>query len=64
MERQRCNNCPYYKIRNVATKYGYKHRITVCTKFEKQLYYLYGEESQTPHVCKECARQFCYVPYL
>ena len=58
-----CNNCPHWYV--VSKKYpsGF-YNITICKKYHEQLYYLAGEENQTPHPCKICESNFSYVPCI
>lgn len=56
-----CNNCPNLGQKKYPSMY-----ITIipfCNKYNKQLYY-YGDENETPIVCKECKKRFSYVPYI
>lgn len=58
-----CNKCPYWY--KVQTGYPFKsNNITLCKRYNEQLYYLAGEENQTPHPCVMCEKQFSYVPYI
>ena len=58
-----CNDCPHWH--EIQKKYpsGF-HNITICGKYNKQLYYLAGEENRTPHPCDICSKEFSYVPYI
>ena len=58
-----CNGCPNWCV----TQKGYpsgNYNITICKKYNKQLYYLVGEENKTPHTCNICSKQFSFVPYI
>lgn len=63
MYKHHCNKCPHYKVKSKLYPSGY-YNITICTKYEKQLYYLCGEENETPHICKECNNAFSYIKYI
>lgn len=60
-----CNDCPnwYKKQKLYLSGYGYSD-ITMCKKYNKQLYYYANEENKTPVPCKECRKNFSYVPYI
>lgn len=63
INKNQCNKCPYYKVVPKLYPSGYGN-ITVCEKYGKQLYYLYGDRNITPHICKECSDNFSYVKYI
>lgn len=58
-----CNNCPYWHVIPKRYPSGF-YNITICEKYNEQIYYLAGEKNQTPHPCNMCAEQFSYVPYI
>lgn len=58
-----CNNCPHWYVTQKGYPSGY-YNITLCKKYNEQLYYLAGEENKTPHPCNICSKQFSYVPYI
>ena len=58
-----CNSCPNWHItQKICT--SSKYNITICTRYNKQLYYLAGEENRTPYPCDVCSKEFSYVPYI
>lgn len=58
-----CNDCPYQN--KIWKKYpSMWSEITICKKYNKQLYYYGNEENQTPRPCKECEKRFSYVPHI
>lgn len=62
-KKHHCNNCPHWYV----TKKGYPsgfYNITFCKKYNEQIYYLAGEENQTPHPCNMCEKQGSYVSYI
>lgn len=63
MNDHHCNKCPYWEVKKIEYPFGYCDE-TFCNIYDQQLYYLYGEENQTPHICKQCAKRFSYVPYI
>ena len=58
-----CNGCPHWYVTHKKYPSGF-YNITICGKYNKQLYYMAGEENQTPHPCNICAEQFSYIPYI
>lgn len=61
--RHHCNDCPHWYV----TKKGYPsgfYNITFCKKYNEQIYYLAGEENQTPHPCNMCEKQDSYISYI
>ena len=58
-----CNGCPYWYVTQKKYPSGF-YNITICGKYNKQLYYLAGEENRTPHPCDICSQRFSYVPYI
>ena len=58
-----CNGCPYWYVTQKKYPSGF-YNITICGKYNKQLYYLAGEENQTPHPCDICSKEFSYAPYI
>lgn len=58
-----CNGCPHWYVTQKKYPSGF-YNITICGKYNKQLYYMAGEENQTPHPCNICAEQFSYIPYI
>lgn len=58
-----CNDYPNWYITKRRYPSGY-YDITICKKYNKQLYYYYGEKNKTPRPCKECRKNFSYVPYI
>lgn len=58
-----CNGCPHWYVTHKKYPSGF-YNITICGKYNKQLYYMEGEENQTPHPCNICAEQFSYIPYI
>ena len=63
MDKHHCNKCPLYEVILKRYPSGY-FNITVCPKYKQQLYYLAGEENESPHICGECANSFSYVKYI
>ena len=61
--RHHCNDCPYWYVTQKKYLSGF-YNITICRKYNKQLYYLAGEENRTPHPCDICSKRFTYVPYI
>ena len=61
--RHHCNGCPYWHVTKKKYPSGY-YNITLCRRYDEQLYYLAGEENQTPHPCDICSKEFSYVPYV
>ena len=43
-----CNKCPNWYVTKKQYPSGF-YNITICKKYNKQLYYLFGDENQTPH---------------
>lgn len=58
-----CNECPYWFVTKKKYPSGY-YDITLCRKYNEQLYYLAGEENKTPHPCNICSEELFYVPYI
>lgn len=58
-----CNNCPNFYVTQKICPSGF-YNITICGKYNKQLYYLAGEENRTPHPCDICSKEFFYVQYV
>lgn len=58
-----CNECPNWYVAQKEYPSGY-YDITLCRKYNEQLYYLAGEGNRTPHPCGICTKQFSYVPYI
>ena len=58
-----CNGCPNWYVTKKKYPSGY-YNITLCRRYNEQLYYLAGEENQTPHPCDICSKEFSYVPYV
>ena len=58
-----CNGCPHWYVTQKKYPSGF-YNITICGKYNKQLYYLAGEENRTPHPCDICSKQLSYVPYI
>ena len=58
-----CNGCPHWYVTKKKYPSGF-YNITICGKYNKQLYYLAGEENRTPHPCDICSKEFSYVPYI
>lgn len=58
-----CNGCPHWRVTQKKFSSGF-YNITICGKYNKQLYYLAGEENRTPHPCYICSKEFSYVPYI
>lgn len=61
--RHHCNDCPYWYVTQKKYPSGF-YNITICGKYNKQLYYLAGEENRTPHPCDICSKELSYVPYI
>ena len=62
-KKHNCNKCPYWYVIEKQYPFGFS-KITICKKYNKQLYYLFGDKNQTPHPCNICSKQFYYVPYI
>ena len=60
--RHHCNGCPHWHVTKKKYPSGY-YNITLCRRYNEQLYYLAGEENQTPHPCDICSKEFFYVQY-
>ena len=58
-----CNKCPYWYVTKKQYPSGL-YDITICKKYNKQLYYLFGDKNQTPHLWNICSKRFSYVPYI
>lgn len=58
-----CNGCPHWYVTKKKYPSGF-YNITICGKYNKQLYYLAGEENRTPHPCDICSKRFSYAPYI
>lgn len=58
-----CNRCPYWYVTKKKYPSGY-YDITLCRKYNEQLYYLAGEENKTPHPCNICSEELSYVSYI
>ena len=58
-----CNGCPYWYVTKKEYPSGF-YNITICRKYEKQIYYLAGDKNRTPYPCSICEKEFSYVPYM
>lgn len=58
-----CNKCPHWYVTKKQYPSGL-YNVTLCKKYNKQLYYLYEDKNQTPHPCNICSKRFSYVLYI
>lgn len=58
-----CNGCPNWYVTKKKYPSGF-YNITICRKYNKQLYYLAGEYNRTPYPCDICSKELSYVPYV
>lgn len=58
-----CNGCPHWYVTQKKYPSGL-YNITICRKYQEQLYYLAASENNTPHPCSVCKKYFSYVPYI
>ena len=58
-----CNNCPYWYVTKKQYPSGL-YNITICSKYNEQIYYLASDKNQTPHPCNMCEKFFSYICYM